>query len=218
MQKKYTYPNVGFSSISWERKSNCFKMSDKASRWLTPTDFHSYSVIFFPLRTSHSWHTEHFSVPQTHSSFPDLEDLNPGILMKYSAKSAPPSLFTGKLPTFEGQCHLQCHFLSEVVSSHTHMTPLLEQLKICDSYVEVWSSQVALVVKNPPANTGGIGDVRSVPGLGRSPGGGLGNPLQYSCLEKSMGRWAWWATVYEVPKSRVQRKRLSMQACCCCCC
>ena len=45
-------------------------------------------------------------------------------------------------------------------------------------------SQVALVVKNPPANAGDERDVGSVPGLGRSPGGGNGNPLWHSCLEK----------------------------------
>ena len=44
---------------------------------------------------------------------------------------------------------------------------------------------MVLVVKNPPANTGDIIDAGSIPGLGRSPGGGHGNPLQYSCLENS---------------------------------
>ena len=46
------------------------------------------------------------------------------------------------------------------------------------------------------------GDLGSVPGLGRSPGEENGNPLQYSCLENSMDRGAWWATVHEVAKSR----------------
>ena len=44
------------------------------------------------------------------------------------------------------------------------------------------------------------GDPGSIPGVGRSPGGGHGNPLQYSCLENPMDRAAWWATVYEVAK------------------
>jgi len=60
---------------------------------------------------------------------------------------------------------------------------------------------VALVVKNPPANAG---DTGSIPGLGRTPGGGHGNPLQYSCLEKSVDRGAWWATVPGVTKSRTR--------------
>ena len=52
------------------------------------------------------------------------------------------------------------------------------------------------MVKNPPANAGNAGDVDSIPGLGRSPGGGNGNPLQYSCLKNPMDREAWWATVH----------------------
>ena len=51
-------------------------------------------------------------------------------------------------------------------------------------------SQVALVVKNAPANAGDSRDACSIPGLGRSPGIGNGNPLQYSCLENSMDRGA----------------------------
>ena len=60
---------------------------------------------------------------------------------------------------------------------------------------KVWASQVALVVKNSPANAGGTRDVGLIPGLGRSPGGGNGNPLQNSCLENPMNRGAWWAAV-----------------------
>ena len=52
------------------------------------------------------------------------------------------------------------------------------------------------MVKNAPANAGDARDVGSVPGLGRSPGGGNGNPLQYSCLENTMDRRPWWATVH----------------------
>ena len=48
------------------------------------------------------------------------------------------------------------------------------------------TSQMALVVKKLPANAGDIRDVDLIPGSGRSPGGGHGNPLQYSCLEDSM--------------------------------
>ena len=61
-------------------------------------------------------------------------------------------------------------------------------------------SQVALVVKNPPANAGNIRDMDLIPGSGRSPGRGHGNPLQYSCLEKPMDRGAWRATVHGVSK------------------
>ena len=57
-------------------------------------------------------------------------------------------------------------------------------------------SQVALVVKKPPANAGDIRDTGSIPGSGRSPGGGHRNPLQYSCLENPMDRGAWQAAVH----------------------
>ena len=58
------------------------------------------------------------------------------------------------------------------------------------------------MVKNPPANAGGAGDVGSIPGSGRSPGGGNGNLFQYSCLENSTDRGAWWATVHGAAESR----------------
>ena len=57
------------------------------------------------------------------------------------------------------------------------------------------------MVKNPPASTGDIKDAGSIPGLGRPPGGGHDNPLQYSCLENPIGRGTWWATVHRVAKS-----------------
>ena len=58
------------------------------------------------------------------------------------------------------------------------------------------------VVKNPPAS---VGDMGSVPGLGRSPGGGHGNPLKYSCLGNPMDRGAWRATVHGVTKDQTQQ-------------
>ena len=51
------------------------------------------------------------------------------------------------------------------------------------------------VVKNLPVSAGDVGDIYSIPGSVRFPGGGSGNPLEYSCLENSMGRGAWWTTV-----------------------
>ena len=60
---------------------------------------------------------------------------------------------------------------------------------------------MALVVKNLPANAGDVRDVGSIPGLGRSPGVGSGNPLQYSCLEGPVERGAWWATVHGIAKN-----------------
>ena len=65
------------------------------------------------------------------------------------------------------------------------------------------------MVKNPPANAEDIKDAGSMPGSRRSPGGGHGNPLQYSCLENPMDRGAWRATVSGVTKSQTRLKRLS---------
>ena len=56
--------------------------------------------------------------------------------------------------------------------------------------------------KDLPANAGDVIDVGSIPGLGRSPGGGHGNALQYSCLENPMDRGVWWATIHRVAKSQ----------------
>ena len=72
------------------------------------------------------------------------------------------------------------------------------------------ASQVTLVVKNPAENAGGIRDAELIPGSGRFPGRGHGNPLQHSCLENPMSRGAWWATLHRVSKSRTWLKQLSM--------
>ena len=65
---------------------------------------------------------------------------------------------------------------------------------------------VAQWVKNLPANSGDIGDAGSIPGSGRSPGGGNGNSLQNSCLKNPMDKGAWQATVHQVPKNRTLLK------------
>ena len=70
-----------------------------------------------------------------------------------------------------------------------------------------------LVVKNPPANAGNKREVGLIPGSRRSPGGGHGNSLQYSCLENPMDRGAWRATVHGVAKSQTRLKQLSTHAC-----
>ena len=66
------------------------------------------------------------------------------------------------------------------------------------------ASQVAVVLKNMPANVGDIRDAGSIPGLGRSPAGGDGNLFEYSCLENPKDRGVWRATVHGVTKSRTQ--------------
>ena len=72
------------------------------------------------------------------------------------------------------------------------------------------ASQVALVVKNPPANEGDIRDAGSVPESGRPSGRGHGNPLQYPCLENPMDRGAWWVALDSVTKNAAAK---SLQSC-----
>ena len=66
--------------------------------------------------------------------------------------------------------------------------------------------------KESTCNAGGLGDTGLIPGWGSSPGGGQDNPLQYSCLENSMDRGAWWTTVHGVTKSQTGLKRLGTHA------
>ena len=75
------------------------------------------------------------------------------------------------------------------------------------------ASQVVLGLKNPPANAADVRNVGSIPGLGRSPGGGHGHPFRYCCLENPMDRGIRRAIVHMVAKSQTQLKRLSMHAC-----
>ena len=71
---------------------------------------------------------------------------------------------------------------------------------------------MALVIKNPPANAGDIRDSGLIPGLGRSPGGRKGSPVQYSCLGNLMDRGAWWAAVYGVAQSWTRLSDLAAAA------
>ena len=73
-------------------------------------------------------------------------------------------------------------------------------------WTHIQDSQGALVVKIPPANAGDLRDVGLIPGLGRFPGAGHGNPLQYACRENPMGRGAWRAIVHGVARNRTQQK------------
>ena len=82
----------------------------------------------------------------------------------------------------------------------------------CSCYGK-WASQVVLVVKNAPGNVGDIRDSGLIPGWGRAPGGGHGNPLQYFCLENHLDRGAWWAVVLGVTKSPARLSTLAHIVC-----
>ena len=81
-----------------------------------------------------------------------------------------------------------------------HWRTLLSEHSALDGSPHCEVSQWALVVKNPPANAGGLRDANLIPGLGRSPRGGHSNTLQDSCLENPTDRRARWATVQGVSK------------------
>ena len=75
-----------------------------------------------------------------------------------------------------------------------------------------WASQVAVVLKELPASAAVVRDTGSIPGLGRSPGGGHGNPLHCPCLENLPDRGAWQATVHGAAKSQAWLQKLCTQA------
>ena len=77
----------------------------------------------------------------------------------------------------------------------------------------LWASQVVIVVKNTPANTGNIRDADSIPGWGRFPGIAYGNPLHYSCLENPMDRGAWRVTGHRVAKIQAWLKWINKHTC-----
>ena len=82
---------------------------------------------------------------------------------------------------------------------------LRNSVSVVTTIVE-WASLEVLVVKNLPASAGDIRDAGSIPGSGRSPRGGHGNPLQSSCLQNHMDRGAWWDAVQGVAKSWTRLK------------
>ena len=73
-----------------------------------------------------------------------------------------------------------------IIINYLNLNKSLILFKYMSSVNRGQDSQMSLVVKNLPANTGDVRDMGSIPGLGQSPGGGYGNPLQYSCLENPM--------------------------------
>ena len=123
---------------------------------------------------------------------------------------------SGKEPTY--QCRRVRHDWSDLACTYSVSTDSMncrsKILKINSKSSEKQNLDfshyiVALVVKNPPAHAGDIRDVGLIPGSGRSPGEGHGNPLKYSCLENPMDRGAWWATVHRVTQSQTRLRWLN---------
>ena len=84
---------------------------------------------------------------------------------------------------------------------------------IASGFFTIWAISEAQVVRKPPANAGDLRDVGLIPGLGRSPGEGNDNPLQYPCLENPMDRGAWQAPAHRVAKSQTALKQFNMHTC-----
>ena len=108
---------------------------------------------------------------------------------------APVSGFVAELQ----QAVLQKDCLDRVFNSSSKKPRVCAVTKVCSTWR---ATKVVLVVKNPPASARDVRDGGSIPGLGRSPGGGNGSPLQFSCLENPTDRRVWRATVHGVGKSR----------------
>ena len=87
------------------------------------------------------------------------------------------------------------------------------QLKRLSVHICIWGFPSGSVVKNLPDKARNTGNTQLIPGSGRSPGGGNGNPLQYSCLKNPVDRGPWQAALHRVTQSWTQLKRLSMHAC-----
>ena len=83
---------------------------------------------------------------------------------------------------------------------------MLLAILLASAYSQDWASRVVREVKNPTANARDVRDLGWIPGSGRSPRGGHGNPLKYCCLKNPMDREAWWATVHGVTMSWTQLK------------
>ena len=103
------------------------------------------------------------------------------------------SIFAWRIPWTEGPSRLQWGHKESDVTERLTLLPIGSDGPF----------QVLLVVKNLPANTKDVRDVGTIPGSGRSPGGGHGNPLQYCCLENPMDRGTWEAIVHWVTKSEM---------------
>ena len=95
------------------------------------------------------------------------------------------------------------------LSTCSHKLAQFSEGQFGNVYSHIETSQAVLMIKNPPPSAGDDRDMGLICGSERFPGGGIGNPLQYSCLENPMDRGAWQATVHGVAKSQTQLKRLS---------
>ena len=149
---------------------------------------------------------------QDHILFSRLWTVPSGLVPRVScliASSLSINFFCGPcwcLLLFYSSCLL--HVMTEIswVNNILFVFKVFHHANIC-------ASQVALVIKNLPANTEDVREAGSIPVSRRAPEGGHCNPPQYSCQENSMNRGTWQTTVHRVAKSWTWLKRLSTHAC-----
>ena len=106
----------------------------------------------------------------------------------------------------QGHIHMQRDICTQAYThmhtqTRTHTHKHIHNTHMCRSMCISMTSLVVQLVKNPTANAGGARDTSLIPGSGRSPGEGNGNPLQYSCLENPTNRVAWRATIHGLAES-----------------
>ena len=161
-------------------------------------------LFFFPLR-QHSWWSLASRCPvfcpATNSYF-IFSSLGKGHLEPHVPPPAPPCLYIFR-DQLLSLTSLQIILLTcSSFQSWGNAFSRSCALTILNLLMTLWASQVVLVVKNPPANAGDTRDMGSIPGSGRSARVGNGNSPQYSCLENSVDRGSWQATVHRVAKSQ----------------
>ena len=139
----------------------------------------------------------------------DLPD--PGIK---PASPVAPALQAGSLPVAPPGKPLRYFNIFQIVNDLSYLrisnkTLINNHLLGWVQVFNEWGFPSGTNSKESACNVGDIRNVDSIPGSRRSPGGGHGNPLQYSCLEKLTNRWAWWSTVHRVTKSLTRLKQLN---------
>ena len=127
--------------------------------------------------------------------------LSDGLSRVFSNTTVQKHQFFSTYPSLWFNSHIHTWLLEKSITL-TMWTYVGKVMSLLYNMLSRW--MVALVVKNPPASAGDPRGWGSIPGSGRSPGEGHGNPLQYSCLENLMDRRAWWATVHGVTNSQTQ--------------
>ena len=158
--------------------------------WTSFRIYNGHSLIWFPrwLSGKESCQFREHGFNPWMRMIPGEGNGNP---LRYSCLGNPMDRGTGRLQSIGLQSRT---WLSDW--AYTCDGPTYAFLSFCDfqlAYIPryfFWASQMVPVVKNPPANAGDKRDASSIPELGRSPGGGHSNPIQYTCLEKPMDRGA----------------------------